>query len=278
MSQQQPSSTRGRASTRAPPTATYQSTAASRSTRDSGNKENDGGSRHPVEQRQALLVNNSEVSSQYLTHAHFVCLTDNQKQQKQKAPAGASNAPDEYNNMPQLMDDPGSDDDDEESPVRGRPRRLSEKQLQLLEEAEAAATRKAEKADKAAKAAKNKKRQLQATGQEPEDDEDQEPRRDDVFASRTVDSRPSAVKKKALVQRNSKVAPTFPSNDWRETSPPGVSAGSAHHHEDRYRDSHHRSQHDHNDQRRHAHSPSPARFRGRSPLRPPRVPSPPPVR
>ncbi|KAJ6569943.1 hypothetical protein B0H10DRAFT_2238072 [Mycena sp. CBHHK59/15] len=108
------------------------------------------------------------------------------------------------------------DDEEDGSPIRAaRVRRMSAKQMQLVEDSEAAESRKAEKAAKAAK--KSKKQQLQASGED--DDEDMEPRQDDLFTSRTVQSRPAATK--ILAQRNSKVPPppNFPSDAWRQTGP-----------------------------------------------------------
>ncbi|KAJ7177334.1 hypothetical protein C8R43DRAFT_942603 [Mycena crocata] len=102
------------------------------------------------------------------------------------------------------------DKDDEDGPVQGRARRISEKKLQLIEQAEEADAR------KAANALKVKKRQLKAAGQDV--DEVLEPRRDDTFTSRTVHSRPVATK--ILAQRNNKVppAPTFSSSSSQRTS------------------------------------------------------------
>ncbi|KAJ7229333.1 hypothetical protein C8J57DRAFT_1583230 [Mycena rebaudengoi] len=94
------------------------------------------------------------------------------------------------------------DDEDESHHRRSRPRRASEKEAQRIEEKEAADARKHEKHAKAAKAAK--KKELQASGQN-DNDENLAPRRDDVFTSRTVPSRPTATKN--LAQRNSRILP-----------------------------------------------------------------------
>ncbi|KAJ7447657.1 hypothetical protein FB451DRAFT_1535804 [Mycena latifolia] len=173
----------------------------------------------------------------------------------------------------------GDDEDDDEAPVRGRKRRLSEKQAQLVEEMEAAEARRTAKADKAVKT--TKKRELRAAGEVYE--EEMEPRRDDLFTSRTVPTRPTATK--VLAQRNSKVPPppTFPSATWRATSPAHVHSSSAHRREDRYdqrdtRDRHYVPRDNDHRGRYTSRSRSPVHFRGRSPSPPRRSPSPPPVR
>ncbi|KAJ7174920.1 hypothetical protein C8R46DRAFT_1031504 [Mycena filopes] len=104
-------------------------------------------------------------------------------------------------------DDEGEDEVEEEPPSRGRPRRVSDKQAQLLEEQEEAKARKHEKALKAVKAAKKKAGIVEQ--------DTRGPIQDDVFTSRTVTTtRPTATKN--LAQRNSRVpAPAqFPSQDW----------------------------------------------------------------
>ncbi|KAJ7812944.1 hypothetical protein B0H14DRAFT_3751775 [Mycena olivaceomarginata] len=106
-------------------------------------------------------------------------------------------------------DDDADEEEDEVSPVRGRTRRMSEKQAQLLEEQRQAEDRKHEKALKAAKAAKKKAGVI-----EPDT---RGPIQDDSFTSRTpINTRPMATKN--LTQRNRRVpAPAkFPSPDWRE--------------------------------------------------------------
>ncbi|KAJ7155305.1 hypothetical protein C8R46DRAFT_1296798 [Mycena filopes] len=106
------------------------------------------------------------------------------------------------------------DEDEDDAPVRGRVRRVTEKQAQMLEELEAAEMRKAERTEKAVKA--TKKRALKAAGLD--DDEVMEPRPNNEFTSRTVDSRPKTTK--ALAQRDSKLPPPppkFPSSSWRPT-------------------------------------------------------------
>ncbi|KAJ7092927.1 hypothetical protein B0H15DRAFT_165265 [Mycena belliarum] len=171
------------------------------------------------------------------------------------------------------------EDEDEDRPTHGRKRRMSEKMLLLVKESEATEARKKTKADKVAKAAK--KQELQAAGLDY--DEDSDPRRDDVFTSRPVPTRPATTK--ILTQRNNKVPPTPTFSDSRRhpSSHARVASSSAHHQEDRYehrdlRDGHHALADD--DQRRHLHSRSrsPLYSRGGSPARPRRSPSPPPVR
>lgn len=99
------------------------------------------------------------------------------------------------------------------------------------------------------------------------------------FASRTVESRPSAVKK-GLAQRNSKVAPPpkFPSDAWRATTPAHVPSSSARRRDERdIRDRHNAPPDTYHRQRRHSRSRSPVVFRGRSATPPRRSPSPPEV-
>ncbi|KAJ7850543.1 hypothetical protein B0H13DRAFT_53937 [Mycena leptocephala] len=148
------------------------------------------------------------------------------------------------------QDNRSDEDEDEVSPVRGRTRRVSEKQAQHDEEKTQAEARKQEKLVKAAKAAAKKAR-------EPEEDM-RGPIDDNHFSSRTVPStRPTATKN--LAQRNSKVppAPKFPSDDWRPSS------STAHR---RDRDSHSDDEDSYPRSRR-APSPHQTRqtFRGRSP-------------
>ncbi|KAJ6579887.1 hypothetical protein B0H10DRAFT_2235523 [Mycena sp. CBHHK59/15] len=167
------------------------------------------------------------------------------------------------------------DDEEDGSPIRAaRVRRMSAKQMQLVEDSEAAESRKAEKAAKAAK--KSKKQQLQASGED--DDEDMEPRQDDLFTSRTVQSRPAATK--ILAQRNSKVPPppNFPSDAWRQTGPSQSRAREERGREERHDVRDHRdfesssaSDHDHRAR------PSPVVFRGRSPTPAARLARPPQV-
>ncbi|KAJ6555255.1 hypothetical protein B0H10DRAFT_2201691 [Mycena sp. CBHHK59/15] len=168
------------------------------------------------------------------------------------------------------------DDEEDGSPIRAaRVRRMSAKQMQLVEDSEAAESRKAEKAAKAAK--KSKKQQLQASGED--DDEDMEPRQDDLFTSRTVQSRPAATK--ILAQRNSKVPPppNFPSDAWRQTGPSQSRAREERGREERHDVRDHRdfesssaSDHDHRAR------PSPVVFRGRSPTPAARLARPPQAR
>ncbi|KAJ7076596.1 hypothetical protein B0H15DRAFT_805590 [Mycena belliarum] len=192
----------------------------------------------------------------------------------QEASAAAHHDEDDDPDMSGLYDE---DSNDEGSPVRGRGRvrRLSDKQIQLLEEMKEAESRKAEKHKKAAKAAK--KKELLAAGKEPDDE--REPRQDDTFTSRTVESRPTTLKKKSLAQRDSRVPPPpkFPSSDWHQISPRRV-ASSSRRPEDDYqnrdvRDSHTHSQ-DFRDERHHPRSQSPVRFRGRNLAPRTRSPSP----
>ncbi|KAJ7909921.1 hypothetical protein B0H13DRAFT_2661302 [Mycena leptocephala] len=160
-------------------------------------------------------------------------------------------------------DNHSDDDEDEASPVRGRTRRVSEKQAQRDEEKTQAEARKQEKLVKAAKAAKKKAGEIEEDTRGPIDD--------NFFSSRTVPStRPTTTKN--LAQRNSKVppAPKFPSDDWRPSS------STAHR---RDRDSH---GDDEEDSRAHSHraaSPQQSRqtFRGRS-RTPERVPIREPIR
>ncbi|KAJ7090947.1 hypothetical protein B0H15DRAFT_948698 [Mycena belliarum] len=137
------------------------------------------------------------------------------------------------------------------NPVRGRVRRVSDKQAQRDAEKAEAEARKHEKALKVAKAAKKR------AGQVEEDPRG--PIEDDFFTSRTVPSRPLATKN--LVQRNNRVPvpPKAPSADWDEAT---TSA--------RHRD---RRSHNDNSHRTTTRSVSPEEarhtFRGRSPLRSP---------
>ncbi|KAJ7890769.1 hypothetical protein B0H13DRAFT_2530987, partial [Mycena leptocephala] len=173
--------------------------------------------------------------------------------------------------------------DDDESPVRGgRIRRISAKQAQLIEDMEEAEARKTTRAEKAAKTAKKRQiQELRAAGQEPEEEDDEimEPRRDDTFTSRTVQSRPKTTK--VLAQRNSKEPPppTFPSDDWRATVPSQAYTSTQRVREERHgvrdnRDSRHVDRYDH-PQPRPSRSQSPVLFRGRSPTAVARPPAPP---
>ncbi|KAJ7840447.1 hypothetical protein B0H13DRAFT_2416176 [Mycena leptocephala] len=173
--------------------------------------------------------------------------------------------------------------DDDESPVRrGRVRRISAKQAQLIEDMHEAEARKTTRAEKAAKTAKKHQiQELRAMGQEPEEEDDEimEPRRDDTFTSRTVQSRPTTTK--VLAQRNSKVPPppTFPSDNWRATVPSQAYTSTQRGREERHgvrdnRDSRHVDRYDH-PQPRPSRSQSPVLFRGRSPTPVARPPAPP---
>ncbi|KAJ7865061.1 hypothetical protein B0H13DRAFT_1898814 [Mycena leptocephala] len=88
-----------------------------------------------------------------------------------------------------------------------------------MEEAQACKTTQAEKAAKTVK--KRQIQKLRAMGQEPEEDDNEimEPRCNDTFTSRTVQSRPKTTK--ILAQRNGKVPPppTFLSDNWQATTP-----------------------------------------------------------
>ncbi|KAF7341054.1 hypothetical protein MSAN_02091400 [Mycena sanguinolenta] len=158
----------------------------------------------------------------------------------------------------QNSDNDEDDDDDDGSPVRGRARRVSEKQAQLDEERAQAAARKQEKAVKAAKAAKRKAGEIEPDTREPIND--------DFFTDRTITStRPTATK--TLAQHNAKVPPPpkFPSSDWRATGD--------------HRDSQCHSNSATSHPLRHpSRSASPVRFHGRSPVPPQRTPPREPIR
>ncbi|KAF7364608.1 hypothetical protein MVEN_00330000 [Mycena venus] len=151
-----------------------------------------------------------------------------------------------YDNDQADPDEDADDDEDKASPVRGRTRRVSEKQAQLLEEQCQAEERKDEKARKAAKAAKKKAGEI-----EPDT---RGPIQDDVFTSRTItNTRPTATKI-STYRNNTGPAPSkFPSLDWCE---------------DTRRDGHFARQSDNDTRRVRASSPKQLRqtFRGRSPL------------
>ncbi|KAJ7602972.1 hypothetical protein FB45DRAFT_1072362 [Roridomyces roridus] len=171
---------------------------------------------------------------------------------------------DESDDKDQLSDE---DEDEDEDEARGRPRRPSEKQQKLLDEAAAAEVRKAVKKQKAAKLAKKKQ---QAADQSDDDDDIVEPRDNDTFTSRTVQSRPAAIQK-TLVQRDHRVP--APAKLPSVAAVSSASRPSASHTRDR-----HAPRDDFDDERRHHHNPSPVVFGGRYPSPPARSPSPAPMR
>ncbi|KAJ6566643.1 hypothetical protein B0H19DRAFT_1066928 [Mycena capillaripes] len=121
-----------------------------------------------------------------------------------------------------MQDDDGDDEDDgSPSPVRGRMRRVSKKQAQLLAEQEEADARRHEKAAKAAKLARKKAGQVEPDTRGPVND--------NFFTSRTVTgTRPTATKN--LAQRNSRVppAPKLPSVDRQANTLPSRRDGHSH--------------------------------------------------
>ncbi|KAJ7728187.1 hypothetical protein B0H16DRAFT_243727 [Mycena metata] len=163
-------------------------------------------------------------------------------------------------------------DDDADDEPAPRVRRASAKQAQLIQDMQAADARKAEKAQKAEKT--SKKRALKAAGLD--DDEVMEPRPDNQFTSRTVESRPKTTK--ALAQRDGKIPPPppkFPNSSWRETVSSSSSTSTYRARDDRDMRDHRGDGYYSQRQDRRSRSRSPVYFRGRSPAPPPRAPSPP---